>query len=175
LPIWRDRRCIFEADSEMVLKRHSQMDLGKAPASSATHAAIVVVLGCGLAGCSSVASNLSLSSLLPAAQADAILTLDSSPPGALASTSIGGACQTPCALSAPVTDAFTVTYTLDGYLPQTVSVRPIPAEKSALIDATPPTLAPNPVMAQLQPEPPPPPPPPTVKKRSTRTPPPAGR
>jgi hypothetical protein len=143
--------------------------------SGMTRAAAAVVLGCALAGCASVASNLPLSSLLPAPQTDAILTLDSNPPGALASTSNGGACQTPCALSTPVTDAFTVTYTLDGYLPQTVSVRPLPAEKSALIDATPPTLAPNPVMAQLQPAPPPPPPPPVVKKRSARSPQPAAR
>jgi len=144
--------------------------------SGMTRAAAGVVLGCALAGCSSVASNIPLSSLLPAPQTDAILTLDSNPPGALASTSNGGACQTPCALSTPVTDAFTVTYTLDGYLPQTVSVRPLAAAKSALIDATPPTLAPNPVTAQLQPAPPPPPPPPpTVKKRSARSPPPAAR
>jgi hypothetical protein len=143
-------------------------DLDRKP--GVTRAAAAVVLCCALAGCGSVAS-----SLLPAPQTDAILTLDSNPPGALASTSNGGACETPCALSTPVTDAFTVTYTLDGYLPQTVSVRPIPAEKSALIDATPPTLAPNPVMAQLQPAPPPPPPPPVVKKRSAHSPQPAAR
>jgi hypothetical protein len=144
--------------------------------SDVTRAAAAVVLGCALAGCASVASNIALSNLLPAPQTDAILTLESNPPGALASTSNGGACQTPCALSTPVTDAFTVTYTLDGYLPQTVSVQPVAAAKSALIDATPPTLAPNPVVAQLQPAPPPPPPPqPTVKKRSPRSPQPAAR
>jgi hypothetical protein len=65
----------------------------------------------------------------------------------------------------PVTDQFTVTYTLDGYLPQTVAVRPIPAEKTALIDTTPPLLAPNPVLAELQPAPPPPPEPPPPKKK----------
>jgi hypothetical protein len=141
-----------------------------------TRASLSVVFGLALAGCSSVASNIPLSSLLPPPQTDAIVTIDSNPPGAMASTSNGGACQTPCALSIPVTDAFTVTYTLDGYLPRTVSVRPIPAQKSALIDMTPPTLEPNPVMAELQPAPPPPPPPPpVVKKRPARNPQPAAR
>jgi hypothetical protein len=54
-------------------------------------------------------------------------------------------------------------YTLDGYLPQTVAVRSIPAEKSALVDMTPARLDPNPVLAELQPAPPPEPPP--VKRR----------
>jgi hypothetical protein len=130
-----------------------------------TRVSVVAALGCALAGCSGVASNLPLSSLLPPPQTDAIVTIDSNPPGALASASNGGACQTPCALSASVTDPFTVTYTLEGYLPQTVAVRPIPAAKTALIDMTPPTLEPNPVMAQLQPAPPPPPPPPVKKKK----------
>jgi hypothetical protein len=83
----------------------------------------------------------------------------------LASASNGGICQTPCSLSVPVTDAFTVTYTLDGYLPQTVSVRPVPVDKSALIDMTPARLEPNPVLAELKPAPPPAPEPPLVKNR----------
>jgi hypothetical protein len=130
-----------------------------------TRATVAVALGCALAGCSGVASNLPISSFLPPPQTDAVVTIDSNPPGAAASTSIGGGCQTPCALSVPVTDPFTVTYTLDGYLPQTVAVRPVPAAKTALVDMTLPTLEPNPVVAQLQPAPPPPPPPPPVKKK----------
>jgi hypothetical protein len=58
-----------------------------------------------------------------------------------------------------------VTYTLDGYLPQTVSVRPIPVEKSALIDMTPATLEPNPVLAELKPAPPPAPETPLLNRR----------
>jgi hypothetical protein len=133
-----------------------------------TRASVAVALGCALAGCSGVSSNLPISSLFPPPQTDAIVTIDSNPPGAAASTSIGGGCQTPCALSVPLTDPFTVTYTLDGYLPQTVAVRPIPAAKTALVDMTPPALEPNPVMAQLQPAPPPPPPPPPVVKKKKR-------
>jgi hypothetical protein len=130
-----------------------------------TRASLAVVLGGALAGCSGVASNVPISSLIPPPPTDAIVTIDSNPPGAMASTSNGGTCQTPCALSVPLADAFTVTYALDGYLPQTVPVRPIRAAKTAMIDMTPPTLEPNPVMAQLQPAPPPPPPPPPAKKK----------
>jgi hypothetical protein len=130
-----------------------------------TRASAAVVFGLALASCSGVSSNLPISYLLPPA-ADTTLTIDSTPPGALATASIGGTCVTPCVLSAPViTDAFTVSYTLDGYLPETISVRPIPVEKTALIDTTPPRLEPNPVLAELKPAPPPAPEPPLVKKR----------
>jgi hypothetical protein len=126
---------------------------------------------CGPAlACCSVNSNLpnlnvpSIDLLDP--HATATVTIESNPPGAEARASSGGLCRTPCALSVPANEGFTVTYVLDGYLPQTVSVRSIPAEKSALIDMTPPRLEPNPVLAELQPAPPPPPPdPPPVKRR----------
>jgi hypothetical protein len=66
---------------------------------------------------------------------------------------------------------FTVTYTLEGYLSQTISMRSIPAVKSALIDLTAPTLDPNPVFVTLEPAPPPKPPPVPVKKRQRQQPP----
>src|SRR5271154_1075269 len=95
----------------------------------------------------------------------AALTIQSNPPGAEARPSSGGLCRTPCELPVPLNDGFTVTYTLDGYLPQTVSVHSIRAQKSALIDMTPARLEPNPVVAELQPVPPPPPPePPPVRR-----------
>jgi hypothetical protein len=123
-----------------------------------------MVLGLALAGCSSISSNLPTYDLLPA-PADATLRIDSNPPGALASTSNGGTCQTPCTLAVPVIEPFTVIYTLDGYLPQTVSVRTVPVEKIALIDTTSPRLEPNPVLAELQPAPPPPEPPHPKKRQ----------
>jgi hypothetical protein len=126
-----------------------------------------VVFGLALADCSSISSNLPTYDLLPQPD-DATLTIESNPPGALANTSNGGSCQTPCTLAIPVIEPFTVTYTLDGYLPQTVSVRTVPVQKIALIDMTSPKLEPNPVMAELQPAPPPPPEPPPVKKRPRR-------
>ena len=62
------------------------------------------------------------------------LTINSTPPGAEARTSTGGVCRTPCSLQVPSTGDLTVTYSLDGFTPQTVSVKAIPAEKTALID-----------------------------------------
>lgn len=129
-----------------------------------TSPSVAAMFGFVLASCSSVSSNLpSFDLILPTT--DATLTIDSIPPGASVSTSNGGVCQTPCLLSVPVIDAFTVTYTLDGYLPQTVSVRPVPVEKSALVDVTPARLEPNPVLAELKPAPPPLPEPPLVKRQ----------
>ena len=123
--------------------------------------------GLALASCSSVSTNIPwVERLVPSSELT--LTVDSSPPGAEARASYGGVCHTPCELPVPVTDQFTVTYTLDGYLPQTVAVRPIPPEKTALIDTTPPLLAPNPVLAELQPAPPPPPPEPPPPKKKKR-------
>ena len=129
-----------------------------------TRASIAVIFGFASASCSSVSSNIPSFDLL-SPPTDATLTIHSTPPGALASASNGGVCQTPCSLLVSVTEAFTVTYTLDGYLPQTVSVLPLPVEKSALIDMTPARLEPNPVLAELKPAPPPPLEPPLVNRR----------
>jgi hypothetical protein len=132
-----------------------------------SRAIIAVLCGPALACCSvnSNMPNLYIPSIdLFDPPATATVTIESNPPGAEARASSGGLCRTPCALSVPANEGFTVTYVLDGYLPQTVSVRSIPVEKSALIDMTPPRLEPNPVLAELQPAPPPPEPPP-VKRR----------
>jgi hypothetical protein len=122
-----------------------------------------------LAGCAinSNMPNLGLPSLdlFDAPPTTATVTIHSNPTGAEARASNGGTCRTPCALTVPINEGFTITYTLDGYLPETVSVRTIAAPKSALIDQTPPRLEPNPVWAELKPEPVPPPPPP-VRKRA---------
>jgi len=132
----------------------------------------IAAAACGLAleGCSAVNSNLPNLNVpnidLFDPPSSATLTIQSNPPGAEARPSSGGLCRTPCELPVPLNDGFTVTYTLDGYLPQTVPVRSIPPQKSALIDMTPARLEPNPVMAQLEPAPPPPPPePPPVRRR----------
>ena len=129
------------------------------------------VCGLALEGCSAGNSNLPNLNVpnidLFDPPSTGTLTIQSNPPGAEARPSSGGLCRTPCELPVPLNEAFTVTYTLDGYLPQTVSVRSIRAEKSAIIDMTPARLDPNPVLAELQPAPPPPPPepPPPVRRR----------
>jgi len=127
------------------------------------------VCGFGFASCSAGNSNLPNLNVPTIDLFDppttATLTIESNPPCAEARPSSGGLCRTPCVLPVPLNEGFTVTYTLDGYLPQTVSVRSIRPEKSALVDMTPARLDPNPVMAELQPAPPPPPDPPPVRRR----------
>jgi hypothetical protein len=134
---------------------------------SRTIAAAMCVLA--LEGCSAVNSNLPNLNVptidLFDPPSTTTLTIESNPPGAEARPSSGGLCRTPCALPVPLNEGFTVTYTLDGYLPQTVSVRSIRPEKSALIDMTPARLDPNPVLADLQPAPPPEMPPPVRRQR----------
>jgi hypothetical protein len=101
------------------------------------------------------------------------LTIESDPPGADARTSIGPACRTPCMIPVSADREFTVTYTLNGYLPRTVPViprQPEPTRMEVETGGAAPAvdLVPNPVYAQLDPAPPPAPvrrrP---IKKRST--------
>jgi hypothetical protein len=131
-----------------------------------TRAIIPAAFGAALASCGSISSNLPMPSIDPFAETtDGVLMIDSNPRDAVARPSTGGVCRTPCELSVPLANAFTVTYELEGYLPQTVTVRSVPVPKTALIDMTPPRLEPNPVMAELKPAPPPPEPPPAPKRQ----------
>jgi hypothetical protein len=93
------------------------------------------------------------------------LTIESDPPGADAKTSLGPSCRTPCMIPVPADRAFTVNYSLNGYLPQVIQVAPRGAEVgNADVAGAPsemygtpsqPEVTPNPVYAQLQPAPPP--------------------
>src|SRR6478736_1421782 len=73
------------------------------------------------------------------------VSLESEPPGAEAKASNGQTCRTPCALALPVDAASSVTFTLNGYQPET--------ERLEAITATgePPRLRPNPVVVELTP------------------------
>ncbi|MGJ4949909.1 hypothetical protein [Bradyrhizobium sp. HKCCYLS20291] len=108
----------------------------------------MAVAGAGLAGCSS----FSMDSFKMSAP-EVPVQLDSVPPGAEARTSTGQACRTPCTVQVPAPDAgFSVTFTMDKYLPATVPVRvsrtaDFTSSSSILID-------PSPVMAELQLAPP---------------------
>jgi len=114
------------------------------------------------AGCASTPSwNFLPSSITSGANVS--LTIESDPPGADAQTSLGTACRTPCMIPVPADRGFTVTYSLNGYLPQAIQVAPRSAEGGYDVAGAPsegyatPTgeLTPNPVYAQLQPAPPP--------------------
>jgi hypothetical protein len=106
-----------------------------------------------LVGCSSMPSLDFLQGT-----ASTTVQIESEPPGAEARTSAGQSCRTPCALAVPAAD-FAVTFSLNGYQPQTIPVRF--AAPDVRIDSdvggTPaPVIDPNPVYAELQPAAPPP-------------------
>jgi hypothetical protein len=98
------------------------------------------------------------------------LQLESQPAGAEAKTTLGPSCRTPCSLPITAGADFTVTFALDGYQPQTVSVEVVRVNAR-----TDPKLAPNPAKAELVAIPPPekPKPPPKKKPRVAAKPPPA--
>ena len=100
-----------------------------------------------LAACSSSPDWMSLDALKPAPAMDTV-RFESEPPGAEAKTYTGQTCRTPCALALPVNAPLTVTFTLNGYSPETETIEPITAIGS------PTNLRPNPVTVELTPAPP---------------------
>jgi hypothetical protein len=100
-----------------------------------------------LAACSSTPDWMSLDGLKPSPIMDTV-RFESEPPGAEAKTSTGQTCRTPCALALPVNSPVTVTFSLNGYRPETESLEPIAAS------GNPTQLRPNPVMVELTPAPP---------------------
>jgi hypothetical protein len=76
-----------------------------------------------------------------------IVDLNSDPPGAEATTSLGGSCRTPCSLEVSAEGPFTVTFTHEGHAPTTVDVK-IQHARMGVSDRK---FAPNPVFAQLAP------------------------
>jgi PEGA domain len=110
---------------------------------------VIAVMACGfmpcgfmLAACSTTMPSLDFLKSAPQAES---LAIESEPPGAEAKTSLGQSCRTPCQLSIQPGSEFSVTLSLSGYQPQTVSVRPEAEGATAA-----PRLAPNPVHADLQ-------------------------
>jgi hypothetical protein len=108
---------------------------------------IIVVGALALAACSSTPDWMSLNSLKPSPIMDTV-RFESEPPGAEAKTSTGQTCRTPCALALPVNSPLTVTFTLNGYLPESQTVEPIS------VTGSPTQLQPNPVSVELSPAPP---------------------
>src|SRR5262245_54578362 len=109
-----------------------------------------------LTGCGSWAPSWdwvpSMSSSGPAVS----LTIESDPPGADAKTSLGASCRTPCMIPIAADREFTVSYALNGYLPQVIAVTPRVPEMTTpdVGSGAPPPMAelsPNPVYVQLQP------------------------
>jgi hypothetical protein len=96
------------------------------------------------------------------APATEVLRVESEPPGADARTTQGQSCRTPCELTVPSGGEFQVSFSLNGYQPQSVQVRTEGPAGSAYSDTgSSARLQPNPVYAELQPVKPPP-----AKKKS---------
>jgi hypothetical protein len=111
----------------------------------------IAVTGISLAGCSS----FSLDSFKPTPPLVQV-QLESAPPGADATTSLGPGCKTPCSVSVPAPDAgFAVTFALPRFQPVTVPVQVIRNPGDFTSPATT-TIEPSPVFAELKPAGPPP-------------------
>jgi hypothetical protein len=111
----------------------------------------IAFTGISLAGCSS----FSLDSFKPTPPPVQV-QLESTPPGADATTSLGPACKTPCSLSVPAPDAgFAVTFALPRFQPVTVPVQVIRNPGDFTTPATT-IVEPSPVFAELRPAAPPP-------------------
>ncbi|MGY4369744.1 hypothetical protein ACVW1A_005809 [Bradyrhizobium sp. LB1.3] len=103
-----------------------------------------------LAGCSSMSWDV-FKSAPPTVQ----VRLESNPPGADATTSLGPGCKTPCSVSIPAPDApFTVAFALPKYQPASVPVNVIKNPSDFTTPASV-TTDPSPVFAELQPATPP--------------------
>jgi hypothetical protein len=116
---------------------------------------VIAVAGLGLAGCSSFSMDAFKMDAFKSTPPPVNVQLESAPPGANAVTSLGPGCKTPCSVSVPAADSFTVTYTLNKFQPLTVPVQVIriPGDFSTPASTT---VDPNPVVGELQPAGPPP-------------------
>jgi len=105
---------------------------------------ILAVLACGvtLAACAMSMPSLDFFKSAPTTET---LRIESEPPGADARTAQGQNCRTPCELSVQAAPELSATFTLNGYQPQTVSVR---SEGGGTFSSA--RLAPNPVYVELK-------------------------
>jgi hypothetical protein len=105
-----------------------------------TRSLALLFCGVALAGCSGSGD------LMRTAVPTVPLQFESDPPGAEVKTSGGQSCKTPCALAVPAAD-MQVTYSLNGYQPQTIPVKLVPPEPGDF--GSPPRFTPSPVTAEL--------------------------
>jgi hypothetical protein len=74
------------------------------------------------------------------------LRFESEPPAAEVKTSSGQTCRTPCELPVQLVPELSATFTLNGHVPQTVLLKPVPSQPIGA-----PRFLPNPVYVELQP------------------------
>lgn len=107
----------------------------------------IVICGVALAGCTASGD------LMTTATPTVPLQFESDPPGAEVRTPAGQTCRTPCALAVPAAD-MQVTYSMNGFQPQTVPVKLMPPEdirgnEESGLTSTPPRFDPSPVFAEM--------------------------
>ncbi len=102
----------------------------------------ILASGCILTGCSSSLPSLNLD-FLKSSPATESMRIESDPPGAEAKVASGTSCRTPCELTVQPGSDTSITLTLAGYQPHTVSLRSDGGESGN-------KLTPNPVYAELQ-------------------------
>jgi PEGA domain len=127
-----------------------------------SRAIAVMAGGLSVAACSFAMPSMDFFSSKPTT---ASLSIESNPPGADARLSTGGTCRTPCAVTVPLGSEFSVTVALNGYTPETRTVRPVSAEASAGSPGATALLDPNPLFVELKATAAPKPPPPKKKRR----------
>jgi hypothetical protein len=111
----------------------------------------VAASGFVLAACS-----MSMPGFMRSAPPTEVLRIESEPPGADARTAEGQSCRTPCELTVPATSELAISFALQGYQPQTISVRAEATPGASNVPGAAPTrLQPNPVYAELAPTTPP--------------------
>jgi hypothetical protein len=81
----------------------------------------------------------------------ALLIVESNPSGAEARASLGNRCHTPCSLLIGAADDFMVSFTLDGYMPQTLTVHSTMSESVLMLTVPEPVLEPAYLLAKLEP------------------------
>ena len=128
-----------------------------------SRAIAVMAGGLGLGACSFAMPSMDFFSSKPTT---ASLSIESNPPGADARLSTGGTCRTPCSVNVPLGNEFSVVVALDGYTPETRTVRPASADAGAGSAGATALLDPNPLFVDLKPTAAPKPP--AAKKKRRR-------
>jgi hypothetical protein len=117
--------------------------------AASNRALAVATCSLGLASCGSAAMP-SLDALKPKPDG-AVLIVESSPSGAEARASLGKTCHTPCSMLIGAAGDFTVSFALDGYMPQTLTVHATMSESVLMLTVPSPALDPTYLFAKLEP------------------------
>jgi hypothetical protein len=116
--------------------------------AAGSRALSIVICSLGLASCSSFAMP-SFDAFKPK-PTTTLLLIQSSPAGAEARASLGQTCRTPCTMQIGAADDFTVSFALNGYMPQTLTVHAT-MSGGGFMTAPSPVLNPASLLATLQP------------------------